>query len=509
MPGNGVPRKTCRGGGFVERCNGDCIEAKTGFPGGRDRGPFHIVIDRRSQGILNFHTLFLAAEAVALWVGMAALSGLIRIYTYYSLLPAWTYWLCIGVGIAVAMSFFERVAVNLVTVGWVGAVRLGIQQVVCVACAIFALAVASKDVGLSRVFVTYYLMIAAVAFTVCNRYQPALLARFFLAKSGRVPMLLMGRAESFPGLAFWLDGQKLLGFEPVGVVSYGGAANAVEGCPVVGTIERLGDAIRDTGAKQVLMLELPRTAEDAEHVLHVCSTHGCRLMMHNNLVVQLERPLRALTHHGYSFLVLHDEPLENPVNRTVKRALDLVIAIPVVLLLLPPLTLAVFVGQSLQSPGKIFFTQVRAGRGGRPFRILKFRSMHEAAGDESAQAKRHDRRVFAFGRWLRRTSMDEIPQFLNVLKSEMSVVGPRPHLLAHDEVFAKSAELYRMRFFVKPGITGLAQAHGFRGEATGPVEIQNRIQMDLTYIRSWSIWLDVAVIGRTIRVVLFPPSSAY
>jgi len=467
------------------------------------------VIDRRSQGILNLHTFVLAAEAVALWIGMAALSGRIRIYTYYSLLPAWTYWVCIGAGVAVAMHYLERVAVSLVTLGWVGAVRLGIQQVVGVACAIFALAVASKDAGLSRVFVAVYLMAASAMFVVSNRFQPGWLVRLFLARGGAIPVLLMGRAENFPGLAFWLEGQRMLGFEAVGVLDYRGAASAVEGLPVVGSFERLEEAIASTGAKQVLMLELPRSAEDAEQMARACSVRGCRLMIHNNLIVQLERPLRALSHHGYSFLVLHDEPLESPLNRCLKRIVDVAVALPVVVLLLPPLTVLVMLMQAGQSPGGIFYTQVRAGRGGRPFRIWKYRTMREATGDEREQAQRNDRRVFPFGRLLRRTSLDEMPQFVNVLLGEMSVVGPRPHLEAHEEVFAKSAELYRMRFFVKPGITGLAQSRGFRGEATNAAEIQERIQLDLLYIRSWSVWLDLAIMARTVGVMIFPPRSAY
>jgi lipopolysaccharide/colanic/teichoic acid biosynthesis glycosyltransferase len=232
-------------------------------------------------------------------------------------------------------------------------------------------------------------------------------------------------------------------------------------------------------------------------------------MVHNNLVVKLENPLRAFNHDGYSFLEFHDEPLEDPVNRSLKRMLDLAVAVPVVVLLLPPLAILVKLAQLAQSPGPIFYRQVRTGKGGRPFSVWKFRTMHGLSQGDARQARKQDSRIYPFGRMLRRTSLDELPQFLNVVMGEMSVVGPRPHFEAHEPMFARSAEVYRMRFFVAPGITGLAQSRGFRGEATSPEQIKERIRLDLIYVRSWSIWLDLAIMARTLGQMLRPPESAY
>lgn len=440
---------------------------------------------------------------------MVQLNGRVRFYNYYSLLPTWTYWVSIAAGMIVAMQFLAKIEGSLVTLGWVGAMRLAFRQLCGVACGIFTLAVASKDAGLSRIFVACYLTLVATLCVLANRYQPVWLARALIARAAKVPVLLMGRAEKFPGLTAWLAGQRILGFVPVGVVDYCGAVAAVEDLPVVGKFEQLEAIIKTTRARQVIMLELPRSAEDAERLTRICAVTGCRLMIHNNLLVQLERPLRAMEHHGYSFLVLHDEPLENPINRFLKRTLDLAVAIPVVLLILPPLAVAVWLAQAWQSPGKLFYSQERAGRSGLPFRIWKFRTMHEATRDENQQARRDDDRVYPFGRFLRRSSLDEMPQFVNVLIGDMSVVGPRPHLDAHEAVFARSAEVYRMRFFVKPGITGLAQSRGHRGEASDAAEVRERIRLDLIYIRSWSVWLDLAIIARTFGAVLAPPHSAY
>jgi putative colanic acid biosynthesis UDP-glucose lipid carrier transferase len=129
--------------------------------------------------------------------------------------------------------------------------------------------------------------------------------------------------------------------------------------------------------------------------------------------------------------------------------------------------------------------------------------------DESRQASQNDPRVFAAGAWLRKTSLDEIPQFLNVLLGEMSIVGPRPHLKAHDDQFAEAAEAYRFRQFIKPGITGLAQVTGFRGETRGHSDIRNRVQADIEYLEKWSLSLDFSIVCRTAWQMIVPPKSAY
>ena len=143
--------------------------------------------------------------------------------------------------------------------------------------------------------------------------------------------------------------------------------------------------------------------------------------------------------------------------------------------------------------------------------MYKFRTMHEVpnAAELSRQAKPDDCRIYPFGRFLRRTSLDEIPQFLNVLLGDMSVSGPRPHLLEHDEQFAQVVSTYYTRHFVKPGITGLAQCHGFRGEIVEPSLLEKRIGYDMRYIRQWTLSLDLQILLRTVRAVVFPPRSAY
>ena len=213
----------------------------------------------------------------------------------------------------------------------------------------------------------------------------------------------------------------------------------------------------------------------------------------------------------FAFAAQAAEPLDNPINCLMKRTLDLAVAIPVVCFVLPPLTLLVAIAHRLQSPGPVFHRQERSGLNRQIFHIFKFRTMQVGSeAQRGTQATRDDSRVFPFGRFLRKTSLDEFPQFINVLLGEMSVSGPRPHLLEHDQKFAAMVGSYYMRHFVKPGITGLAQSEGFRGEVIGrPELLQKRIDHDLRYVNIWSLELDLRIIASTARQVVRPPRAAY
>lgn len=201
------------------------------------------------------------------------------------------------------------------------------------------------------------------------------------------------------------------------------------------------------------------------------------------------------------------EPLSS-AEQIAKRIVDILGATFLLIVLLPAFALAAF-AIKLDSPGSVLFRQARRGLGGRPFDILKFRTMHVAEnGPEIRQARRNDRRVTRIGRLLRRTSLDELPQLINVIKGEMSLVGPRPHAVAHDEEFAKIIENYEIRQHVKPGMTGWAQVAGLRGETPSPDAMAKRIEADLWYARNASLWLDIQILLRT-AIAIFAEPNAY
>jgi putative colanic acid biosysnthesis UDP-glucose lipid carrier transferase len=190
-------------------------------------------------------------------------------------------------------------------------------------------------------------------------------------------------------------------------------------------------------------------------------------------------------------------------NELVKRLSDVVLS-SIILALIAPLLLAVAIGVKLSSPGPVIFKQRRNGLDGGEIWVYKFRSMiAQDNGPSVAQATRNDARVTPFGAFLRRTSLDELPQFFNVLQGRMSIVGPRPHAVAHNEKYREMILAYMVRHKVKPGITGWAQVNGLRGETETVEKMRARIEFDLEYLRNWSLALDLQIIVRTVRVAFF------
>jgi len=211
------------------------------------------------------------------------------------------------------------------------------------------------------------------------------------------------------------------------------------------------------------------------------------------------------------------EPLERAPRRAVherialisrrKRALDIAGAV-FGLAFLAPLLVAAALAIRLESRGPILFRQRRGGAGGRPFEILKFRTMSVLEdGDAIAHAKRGDLRITRVGSFLRRSSIDELPQLINVLRGEMSLVGPRPHALAHDRYYAPLVPGYHQRFDVKPGLTGLAQITGHRGDIADVAAMADRVKADLSYIETWSLQADCKILLLTAGKALFDPKA--
>ena len=187
------------------------------------------------------------------------------------------------------------------------------------------------------------------------------------------------------------------------------------------------------------------------------------------------------------------------VNRFIKAAEDRILA-TLILVAISPLMLFIALGVKLSSPGPVLFKQKRHGWDGKPIKVYKFRTMrvHEEEEGKITQARRSDPRVTPFGAFLRRTSLDELPQFFNVLQGRMSIVGPRPHAVEHNEFYKEQVEAYMQRHRVKPGITGWAQINGWRGETDTLEKMRKRVEYDLYYIENWSLWFDLKIIFLTL-----------
>lgn len=185
----------------------------------------------------------------------------------------------------------------------------------------------------------------------------------------------------------------------------------------------------------------------------------------------------------------------------LKRIFDVLVSVLVLVCIFPWVYVIIWMGIKLTMPGRVFFLQKRTGRGGKTFICYKFRTMQPNAEADVLQAYKGDPRITAFGKFLRDTSLDELPQFWNVLKGDMSVVGPRPHMLLHTSEYEKLIPQYVQRLAVKPGITGWAQVNGFRGETECIDKMKKRVEYDIWYIRHWSAWLDLKIILRTVGVM--------
>lgn len=205
-----------------------------------------------------------------------------------------------------------------------------------------------------------------------------------------------------------------------------------------------------------------------------------------------------LDHVGLSpVLRAHRNPLENPLNRFVKRGFDILFSI-IFLLISPIIFIPVAIAIKLSSPGPIFFKQKRTGYLGKEFTCLKFRTMKINSQSNTQQAVRRDPRTTRVGAFLRRTSIDELPQFINVLKGDMSIVGPRPHMLKHTQDYTQLIDRYMVRHLIKPGITGWAQVMGYRGSTEELWQMEGRVEKDVWYIENWHLMLDLKIIVRTV-----------
>jgi len=212
-----------------------------------------------------------------------------------------------------------------------------------------------------------------------------------------------------------------------------------------------------------------------------------------------KRPTVVQSFGHIPVISVRTEPLENLLNRSIKRMFDIVFSLFVIIFIFSWLFPILFILIKLESKGPVFFTQIRSGRDNHPFKCYKFRSMYVNNDADHKQATRNDNRITKVGAILRQTSLDELPQFFNVLLGNMSVVGPRPHMIKHTTQYAALIEQFMVRHFLKPGITGWAQSQGLRGETKTVDAMLQRVEADVWYLENWSFLLDLKIIFLTIR----------
>lgn len=293
--------------------------------------------------------------------------------------------------------------------------------------------------------------------------------------------------------------------------------NKIENAPkefkCLGTRDELMEIIRAGKipfCADVVFTSLSTTydSKDIDTIIHYCDQHVVQFYLVPRIYANLSMNLSPMTVGDFTVFTNHTNNINRLDNRIVKRLFDVIVSALVCVCMLPFVPL-IWLIVKMQSPGPLIFSQERTGLNGETFVCYKFRSMHVNKDADTVQATKNDPRKFPFGEFMRKTNIDELPQFFNVLMGDMSIVGPRPHMLYHTEVYSNVISKYMVRHFSKPGITGWAQVAGYRGETKEVWQMEERIKRDIWYNENWSFMLDLEIICRTALQVIHPDKNAY
>jgi putative colanic acid biosynthesis UDP-glucose lipid carrier transferase len=279
--------------------------------------------------------------------------------------------------------------------------------------------------------------------------------------------------------------------------------------PVLANIDNTLQVAKELDVQEIFSTITPEQNNYIYELMYQSEKECIRFRIVPNLSVFITREVHIEYYGELPILSLRKEPLDDVGNRIKKRALDIFVSLFVTIFILswliPVIGLLIF----LESGRPIFFKQLRTGKDKKPFYCWKFRSMKANKDADIKQASRNDTRITPFGSFLRKTSLDEFPQFINVLRGEMSLVGPRPHMLKHTSDYSKVVNDFMVRQFIKPGITGWAQINGYRGEIFNPEQIKMRVNKDLWYLENWTLWLDIRILFLTVYYIFKGDSKAY
>lgn len=254
---------------------------------------------------------------------------------------------------------------------------------------------------------------------------------------------------------------------------------------------------------------MPDKLKEYKALMRLCEKHMIRTYYVPTISYGEFRSAKVMEFGDIYVMSQYNEPLKDIRNRIQKRVFDFVVSLLFICTLFPIILIIVAIVSKITMPGPLFFKQKRTGYDGKDFVCYKFRSMKVNKDSDKVQAVKDDPRVTKWGLLMRHTNIDELPQFINVLKGNMSIVGPRPHMLAHTDYYSQLISDYMIRHYVKPGITGWAQTHGERGETKTVDDMKRRVEKDVWYIEHWSFWLDIQIILKTVSDAIHGDEKAY
>lgn len=363
--------------------------------------------------------------------------------------------------------------------------------------------VPGKGVGMASVWVAVGIIVSRVI-------------EFFLIRMERSKgrnsraLAFVGDVEDIENILNEIDCNAVKGLRLIGYFSENESETLSKAMPFKGGYDELKKQISD-GKRLAddIYCSLPSSENELiNQLMGSCMEHVTRFYYQPSFIREFGSVLQPQTIGSQVVFTNLAEPLLDPANRLLKRCFDLVLSGIASIFILPFVPIIALIIK-IQSPGPVFFKQKRTGMDGKDFYMYKFRSMHVNKDADKIQATKNDPRKFAFGNFMRKTNIDELPQVFNVLIGDMSIVGPRPHMLAHTEEYRNKIEEYMVRHYVRPGITGWAQVTGFRGETSELWQMEGRVKRDIWYIQNWTFWLDIRIILKTVWNMLRKEANAY
>ena len=366
----------------------------------------------------------------------------------------------------------------------------------------------NKNADLSRLFIISVLTSFAISLLV-NRFLHLALHQVFLNKDRMTrKIMILGYNERAKKLAAYLE-QEPVKTEIIGFCEEEKNVNELTHYPIVGGLDNVIETSKQYNVTEIFSTISPEQQTGIYSLINEADQACIRFRIIPDLSQFIRKPVHIDYLNDMPVLSLRKEPLDDVANRMKKRLYDIIFSSLIIVLILSWLVPLIALLIWIESKGPIFFIQQRSGKNGKTFNCIKFRSMkvnHEA---NEKQAVKNDNRITKMGKFMRKTNIDELPQFFNVWTGDMSIVGPRPHMLKHTDDYSKLIKQYMIRHFLKPGITGWAQINGYRGETKTVKDMNDRVQYDLWYLENWSLWLDTRIIFLTVFNTVKGEKNAY
>lgn len=417
------------------------------------------------------------------------------------------YW-TISVAAWLTLSFFLRTYAGKVILNFEYFTKRTTQVYLMWVIVMLAYLFLSREYRISRTFIIGT-MIGFGTGLMVNRFLYLGIKKYFKNTHYLVKkVIILGYNETAKKLANYFE-EDGLNTQLLGFIEDDQNVHELSHYPIITDISKALHVAKEFDVAEIYSTITPEQNKDIYNLMYESEKECIRFKIVPNLSVFITRDVHIEYFGDLPILSLRTDPLEDVGNRIKKRVLDIVISFFVIVFILSWLIPLLGLLIKLESRGPVFFAQLRTGKNKHSFKCLKFRSMTVNKDADSKQATRNDARVTRIGKFIRKTSLDEFPQFINVFKGEMSLVGPRPHMLKHTTDYSKLVDDYMIRQFLKPGITGWAQVNGYRGEITNPEQIKMRIIKDLWYLENWSLWLDVQIMFLTIYQVFKGDKQAF